>query len=309
MGKELKILLGLLAGFFLIPQLVWGEENSTPSESEVEVQWEPLPQAQGYELEFQSLEKKDEKPLMFVTQEHKLKTQMPPGEYQFRIRSIDKENERGDWSESIKVVVKPYEVEMKSPVGGEIINALHSHEVVHFTWNSFPEVKGYVLRIWSERNQDVQSFKTRQTTVSLKLKSGRYYYWEVYPVLKSGIVYQRNQPPEKFVLYGRQVPDSQLLLIPDKNPIKAEWKRIKGVRYKLMLYYRKLLSEEWILAAEKELVGQGTWPFPQPLNPGEYKVTLQGSAYMHASSALSEEKFSIKPKLSDFETDKPSHLN
>lgn len=275
------------------------EQRSDPeADAEVEVQWEPIPQAKAYELEFQPVDPPGETKV-FETTEPRFKGQLVPGTYGFRIRSIDLQNDKGEWSSPVTLVARAEEVTLRSPILDKIIEAKGNTEVVQLSWDALPEAKGYLLRIWSEVEGKVKTFKTKKVNVSLKLLASRRYFWEIYPIDKRGVRHERSSPPESFVIYGRRVPPPKLVLLSPKDPQKVEWKTVKSISYSLSFYRRDLLAEDWTRVNFQEGLDQGSWALPLPLFPGQYKIEVIGKAPMRFASEIGELEFFIKPKLEE----------
>ncbi|MCB0362290.1 MAG: hypothetical protein KDD35_06195 [Bdellovibrionales bacterium] len=272
--------------------------EETEEKTEVKMEWEPMPEAKAYELEFQPSEGSGEA-LLFTTTETKFKSQFIPGVYRFRIRSIDKDSVKGSWSSPLNVVARPQQVVLKFPIGGEIVESESKRQDIAFAWETFPEAKGYVFLIWSETSGAPRTFKTRKTEVSLRLLSGRKYFWEVYSVDMTGIRYQSKRPPETFVLYGERVPKPEIEIVSNRYPQVAKWKVAKGAIYKMTLYRRDLLGEEWKIVKTEDGLKDGSWTSTEPLQAGEYRIELEGRALKRISSELGQKEFLVKPTLKE----------
>ncbi|MCB0367468.1 MAG: hypothetical protein H6624_02940 [Bdellovibrionaceae bacterium] len=277
-----------------------GKPESDPKVlTEVEVAWEASKGAKAYELEFQPIEGSEESQ-RFETAESQFKTSLSPGPYRFRIRSIDKKGDRGNWSSPVTIVAKPQEVIMQSPGDGEQIEAKTVKTVVTFQWEPFESAKGYIFRVWTERNKDKpKMFKTRSAQANLTLRAGRKYFWEVFPVSKSGVRYQRKSPPFQFVLFGKQLPQPELEIVQPLDPKGVKWRGVKSAQYLCILYRKDLLGEEWKEYSRNQIFRASEWIFSKELAPGHYRVTVEGRAEMRIDSNLGEKEFFVKPKLEE----------
>lgn len=311
MGKESRgeilnlsnILRGLTVSllFFLAGPCARAQENLGWKElekTEIEVSWENLPNAKGYELEFQPVEGSGEV-LNFSTVESTFKVSLVPGSYRFRIRSIDSMGDKGEWSEPLILVAQSQEVTLVSPVNNVAIEAKGKRERVQFSWNPYSDAKGYVFRIWSETKSEVHTLKTKKVNVSLSLLAENKYFWEIYPIHKSGVRYQRKSPPESFTLYGKQLPTPELEILTPKNPIGVEWRPLKDVSYNISIFRRDILGLEWAKIEEQNDIRTGKWLFKKPLRPGQYKVEVFGVGKMRTNSKLATKEFFVKPKLQE----------
>lgn len=266
--------------------------------TEIELNWESLPNAKGYELEFQPVEGSGEV-LNFSTVESTFKVSLVPGSYRFRIRSIDSMNDKGEWSEPLTLVAQNQEVTLISPVNNMAIEAKGKRERVEFSWNPYSDAKGYLFRIWSETKGEVRSFKTKKVNVSLNLLAENRYFWEIYPIHKTGVRYQRKSPPESFTLYGKQLPTPQLEIMNPKDPIGVEWRPLRDVAYSLRIFRRDILGVEWIKIEDQVEIKTGKWIFTKPLRPGQFKVEVFGIGKMRTNSTIATKEFFVKPKLQE----------
>ncbi len=266
--------------------------------TELEVSWESLPNAKGYELEFQPVEGSGEA-LNFSTVESTFKVSLVPGSYRFRIRSIDSMNDKGEWSEPLTLVAQSQEVTLISPVNNIAIEAKGKRERVEFSWNPYSEAKGYLFRIWSETKSEVHSLKTKKVNVSLSLLAENRYFWEIYPIHKTGVRYQRKSAPESFTLYGKQLPTPQLEIINPKDPIGVEWRHLREVAYRITIFRRDILGVEWTKTEEQSDIKTGKWLFTKPLRPGQYKAEVLGEGKMRTNSKVATREFFVKPKLQE----------
>ncbi|MCB0384780.1 MAG: fibronectin type III domain-containing protein [Bdellovibrionales bacterium] len=277
------------------------EEGANKVLTEVEVAWEASKGARAYELEFQPIEGSG-KSQRFETGESQFKTSLAPGPYRFRIRSIDKKGDRGNWSSPVTIVAKPQEVIMQTPTDGEQIEAKKTKNLVTFRWDPFENAKGYIFRVWSERNKgEPKMFKTRSAQATLTLRAGRKYFWEVFPVSKSGVRYQRKSPPFSFVLFGKQLPQPELTILRPLDPQGVEWRQAGDAQYLCILYRRDLLGEEWKEYSRNQILEGSRWLFNLKLVPGHYRVTVQAQANMRIDSEMASKEFFVKPKLEEIQ--------
>ncbi|MBK8200931.1 MAG: hypothetical protein IPK68_00930 [Bdellovibrionales bacterium] len=266
--------------------------------TEIEVSWESLPDAKAYELEFQPVEGSGEV-LNFSTVESTFKVFLVPGSYRFRIRSIDSMNDKGEWSEPLTLVAQSQEVALISPVNNVAIESKGKRERVEFSWNPYAEAKGYIFRIWSETKNEVHTLKARKVNVSLSLLAENRYFWEIYPIHKTGVWYQRKSPPESFTLYGKQLPAPQLEIMNPKDPIGIDWTTLKDVAYSISIFRRDILGVEWTKVEEQSDIKTGKWLFMKPLRPGQYKAEVFGEGKMRTTSKVATREFFVKPKLQE----------
>lgn len=302
------LILSILLNFFIVALPIFlGRPGARAQESielneiektEIEVSWESLPNAKGYELEFQPVEGPGEV-LNFSTIESTFKVSLVPGSYRFRIRSIDSMNDKGEWSEPLTLVAQSQEVALISPVNNIAIEAKGKRERVEFSWTPYSEAKGYIFRIWSETKNEVHTLKTKKVNVSLSLLAENRYFWEIYPIHKAGIRYQRRSPPESFTLYGKELPTPQLEIIKPKDPIGVEWRPLREVAYNISIFRRDILGVEWTKIEEQSDIKTGKWLFTKPLRPGQYKAEVFGVGKMRTNSKVATREFFVKPKLQE----------
>lgn len=264
------------------------------SKRSVDLGWEPVEGAIGYELRIKSLSRENAKPLLFRTKKASWVGRIAPGEYEMNIRSYDKRSVPGPWSEAVKFWAKVPPPLLIQPKPHEVIESGQEGIAhVQFEWaNPFQQNK-FNLKIISEPAGFEKSVEVTVTNPIVELPVGKRYKWQVQAVHSDGSMGELSPEPGDFTLLAPALPPPNLLV--DKSDFMrlVTWEAVPSAEaYSVRLF--RSLGKSWtvILEDKKLLVPEVELPLESP--QGKYKLEVQALAEGRKPSSVSEQTFMLK---------------
>ncbi|MCB0342761.1 MAG: hypothetical protein H6626_00810 [Pseudobdellovibrionaceae bacterium] len=273
--------------------------------SKIELDWESVPGASHYDLEF-TFNEADAKPQVYKSETTKFSSDMLAGTYKFRIRSVTAKEGPGEWSSPVELVVLPLEVLPLEPPDKSVVVAKGNQkkQKILFKWQPAQDAKGYRLRVWSENMKRPFEVKTKNTERSLELRMGRIYQWEVYAVGQNKVQYEVKRPKFTFKLVGNKLKTPIVDEVKDKVKIPPlTWKKVRHAQtYQARLLRADILGDDWKVVATSEKVPDTLWKAPDNLTPGKYRIEVIADADTHMPSDPGITEFLVKPQFTDLAT-------
>lgn len=219
-----------------------------------------------------------------------------PGEYSFRVRSLDSRDVPGEWSDRQTVLVRPKPVEMAVPTTApEVHIDRRSKTAEHgIRWPRAAGARRYKIRVISEKNPQGVELVAEHPEHVLRLGPG-VYTWQVVAVSAGGIE-SAPSPPQRVVVRGARL----------DPPAVSEFKRGE-LKLRIMpeaatipysLEYKKFESERWVPAGNHSAKAEESLKL-QGLPPGQYRVSLKAQAPQWYDSDVARFEFEVKPAPED----------
>jgi hypothetical protein len=279
----------LLSFFLCVATPAFAEGTSVVGTKLVEIEWEEVPDATGYEVQLSPVPKG--KPLVFRTSGTQFSEAVPFGQYWLRIRSKSKVGAFSPWSERAELDVVAKVLQLLEPAdNAEIFSQGDAKQSVELKWSPVEKAKRYTLKVWTEVAKDKPyNFTTTTTSKRLRLSPGRSYYWQVTFESAGGVDYYQEPQTFTFTLNG-----TRLLAPSDLDPKTLSWKASPGAQaYQGKLFYRHLDETTWTLIKETKLL-EPKW-VNEKLKPGHYKLELVATAPRRMNSEVTVHEFMLKP--------------
>jgi hypothetical protein len=305
--KRNKFLLALLAAYTVngfgedelpekTPRILPAIPQQGPILKTIEVEWEPIPKAGGYEVRFTP--KAGGKPLKFITEESKISQDVPIGEYTMQVRSRARDVDYwSPWSEAVPLEVVTREINPLKPEDESTLSAIGlSKYTIDFEWEPVPSVKEYTLKVWNEHRADKPwVFVTRGTKKKLDVPPGEVYYWQVLFESASAVSYQQEPSTFTFTILGMKLTTPEIdPPEPTPNLKRLTWRASQGATmYHAKLYFRYLDEKKWGPPQEFE-TATTSWEIKQ-LKRGSYRLDVQATAPKRTPSDLAQMEFLVKP--------------
>lgn len=267
------------------------------SKKTIELEWEEVPQAGGYEVKLTPAQGTG-KPYLFQTVENHISQQVPVGNYHLQIRAKAKDSDDySEWSESSEIEVVIKEVVPLFPSDQAVIDAKGAgKQEIAFKWSPVDKVKEYTLKVWSEDRKEFPWVFTGQNThKTLEVPPGRVYYWQVLFASANSIDYAQEPKTFSFALQGPQ------LLKPEINKYvtgkNLTWTGGEGTKaYKIKLFYRHLDETNWTPLRSEKIEANS---LQAKLKAGNYKIEVIATAPRRADSIPATYEFLVKPSFED----------
>jgi hypothetical protein len=149
-----------------------------------------------YEYELVRLTSDTEKtpPTVFESVIPEFRARLEPGEYEFRVRAVYKDETKSDWSSTTRFIVEFTSAAALSPKPNQIFVALHPKKhPVEISWLPFSKTKRYIVYIYNQDGDVIQKVNTEKTKTSVSVPPGSRYYYHVQAHLPNAE--ERKPPP------------------------------------------------------------------------------------------------------------------
>lgn len=277
----------------------------------VELEWENIPGAELYELEFQN---HDGKVLnTFKSSSHVFKFKFKVGHYRVRSRVADARKVYGDWSslEEFTVRPKPAKILQKSVVTQGVINkkTLTSEVVIH--WGEAPGASQFRVKVINEKNVVVRDEIVKGFFYKTSLEAGTYTTTltsigndgiESEPVTLPGKVVIETVQLEKPVIVFEEIPDTsnpkaKVQRLPlTKGLPTLRWKDASAVADTVgVLEYRYFFGEEWLAVDKFTSKNAKEVILEKATKPGRYRISAWAEASGLKKSEVTTYEFVVKP--------------
>lgn len=282
----------------------------------VELEWEIVPGAKLYELEFQNLEGK--RLAAFKSANHVFKFKFKIGRYKVRSRVADTRNVYGEWSVLTEFTVQPPPPGMvsqksKAVVTKGVVDPKTMKSEVTFHWAEAVGANRFRVKVIDQNEQVILNEIVKGFSYTTHLKAGIYTTVlssiseegiESEPITLPGRVVIEAVQLEKPVIAFEEVEDignpkvkiQRLPMAKNGAPI-LRWKQAPGVADTVgTLEYRYFFGEEWIPVDKFTSKNAQEIILEKALKPGRYRINawaeLEGSKKSEATSY----EFVVKPK-------------
>jgi hypothetical protein len=288
------------------PALAESAVNKVP----VELEWEEIPGAKDYELEFQDLNGRVLK--TFKSPSNVFKFKFKVGKYFVRSRVADARKVFGDWSAATDFMVKPKPVVLpeKSVVTKGVINPKTLTSEVTYHWGQAPGASQFRLRVINEKDEVIKEALVKGFYYKTQLAAG-VYTTTLTSISEDGIESDPVTLPGRVVIETVQLPKPEILFeeVADSADPKIKIKRLPQVggvpvlRWKEnslsdtvgTLEYRYFFGDEWIPVdhfaskTAKEII------LEKSRKPGKYRITVWAESKGLKKSESVSYEFVIKP--------------
>lgn len=293
----MKLFLALL---FCLPLIA--SAQLPPPQATVELDWEPISNAQAYEVK---LEPKDGGDAIIIkSTENKISQRVPIGEYDVRIRSQDKKSGYfGKWSAPIAIEVSSKIVKLIYPEDNATLSDFPGEEgEIEFRWEANADARQYTLKVWSDNEAEAQEIPVSDTSYKLKVPLGRIYHWNVTFETNRAVKYQADPLTFSFSLLGKRLlrPEINPKIESDEDQSIIKWTESPEAKaYKSKVMFRYLDETEYRPLAEGE-VDTNSWS-TQKFKPGAYKIEVVATAPLRMNSEPAVYEYVHKPTEQELE--------
>ncbi|MBC7370318.1 MAG: hypothetical protein H7326_02065 [Bdellovibrionaceae bacterium] len=276
----------------------------------VELEWEKIPGAKRYELEFQDLNGK----LLhtFKSESNIFKFKFRVGKYFVRSRVSDSRAVFGEWSGTNEFVVqpKPAFVGEKSVRTSGKINPKTLTSEVFFHWSEAPGASFFKVKIVDQTNTLIREAIVKGFSYKTELKAG-VYTTTLTSVNDKGIESEPVVLPGKVVIETVQLPKPEIVFEEFQDPANAKlvakrlpqtngvatlrWKPTSLSDTVGLLEYRYFFGEEWIPVHNFNSKSASEVILEKSQKPGRYRITVWAEAAGLVKSEPTSYEFVTKP--------------
>ena len=149
---------------------------------DVEMAWEAVDQAVGYDVEVTRIKENGDRilPAVYSVGTPAWKARLRIGLYELRIRSRDDRNVPGDWSDPLEITVNFTALTPLTPSNGQALKTQNTdRDLVRFQWQPVPEAESYVIHVMTREGVTIVSQQVEQSEAELELPVGQNFQWWV----------------------------------------------------------------------------------------------------------------------------------
>lgn len=307
----------LLLGFMFSLPVAQAEEAAPaaqiPGSEKVPVllEWEEVPEAKLYELEFQNLNGKILS--VFKSPNHIFKFKFKVGKYKVRSRVADARNVYGDWSALTEFTVQPNPVKVseKNVTTRGVIDARTLTTEVRIQWGETAGAAQYRVKVLNANSEVVRDEIVSGHFYKTELGAGEY-TTVLISLGSEGTEGEAVTLPDKVLIETVQLNKPALVFdeVPDAQNPKVKIQRLpvtKGVptlRWKGVstsietvgtLEYRYFFGTEWIPVDKFSSKNAREFILEKAAKPGRYRVNTWAEASGLKKSETVSYEFVVKP--------------
>lgn len=261
------------------------------AESNVELEWEVLPNARKYDLEV----KASKKTFTFTVQNHLWQGRLTPGIFQMRVRGRDKRNVPGPWSsyEQFKVHLDP--VEIYNPVANaKVQSSKEDIEKISIKWKSTPFAKKYNLEIVSIDNPSFRkTIETTKLTETISLPVAQRYKFSVKAINDYVDSHPIKTKEVEFSIIGTKLDAPEITAIESLYVRDLKWSKSElATEYSYKIEKYDLKQKKYTLISEGQTKSNNL-PFKKEWPGGNYRFSVKSLAYMRLDSDIVSSRFAV----------------
>ncbi|MBL7545054.1 MAG: hypothetical protein JNL11_14650 [Bdellovibrionaceae bacterium] len=237
----------------------------------VTLEWEQIDKAVTYDLEISDTKRK---PIAYkISSEAKIKINLPPGEYLFRIRAKDKRGVAGPWSGYENLGVKVGTVKLIHPPKNweKIIQESDKVEIT-FKWSQSQGAEGYKVKVKSISSSFDFAQETESTELTVVVPVGETFNWSVQSKAK-GLLSPISE--SQFTVLGKNYAKPEIIKPTSDFVRQLKWNREKSSDAVDMFVWKvDEDTQTWKKIFEKVNVSETSFVFPAEWDGGQYRLEL-----------------------------------
>lgn len=289
-----------LASFFILTALMTASIDAAEAQNRVrrnvEIEWESIEGASGYEIQVTRKDESSKKPLVFKTNEAKWIATIKPGAYIMQLRAFDDRGVPGSWSPGSELLVKLPSIYPLQPESNKILQSkdpiTHS---VPFSWEKVPGAAKYKLTASSEDNSWTYEKELEDTSVTVDVPVANGYRWEVVAFDPKGEEGDRWKISEQFEVHGPALKKPTIEKPMSQYIREIRWSEpeyAKNYRYDLNFYNKK--KKKWEVVESRAGLKEAVLPVDSSRPTGTYRLVVTAQSERREDSAYSKIDFKMK---------------
>lgn len=262
------------------------------SESNVELEWEGIPNAKKYDLEIKSTRKT----FNFQVDEPIWAGRLSPGFFKMRVRGRDKRGVPGAWSDYQEFKVFLDTPELTSPASGSII-ASNKNDIqsVTFKWNKVYAGKKYTFDIQGVDSTFRKQVELVEDQITMDLPVATKYVVKIKSANEVLTSSPEKENPTEFIVGGKKL-SAPKITNPDSLFVReVKWSKPEFAQgYSYVLEKLDVRAEKYnVFDENKELRGE-VMPFKKEWPGGTYRLTVRAIANYRPPSDPAVIRFNVK---------------
>lgn len=269
---------------------------SAPYRRLVNFEWEPVENANSYEIELQQVKAKgDGKTFSFKVTEASWNGRLSPGKYIMKLRSRDYRGVPGEWSEPSDFNVGLEAAALKSPPQRANISSNDEEKTeLTFQWAPVGAADLYHFELTSEDGKTKITEDTKETSIKLKVPVATSYTWKVSSENLEGTQSDASSVGQ-FSLLGKRIEPAKIQKPETEFVRDIKWTR-PDHSSKYDVYVLRYIPEtkKWEKFKVFENYQDDTLAFDPAWPGGKYQVAIRAKSDMRPASPLIKETFKVR---------------
>lgn len=279
----------IIALFFSINLVSFAESDSL--KKTIHLEWEKIPEAFFYQAEIKSL-KNDLPGKIFKTKDNFWDGKIIPGQYKFRLRSLDHRGVPGEWSDFQELTVWLETPEWRFPDKEKIISSSEIEEEINLEWSHVPGAIQYELIVL--KNSEILSQDLiQENSKKVKLPVANNYEFKIKAISDAKIESEKSAE-KKLLLFGKKILPSEIVQPENEFVRSLHWSTPPFVENFDLKLEKKSALNSWAKVLSSQTYKKNQIEFPAKLPGGHYKLSMTSQAPLRESSPPSEIEFDVK---------------
>lgn len=254
---------------------------------EIELDWQEVEDAKGYDVEFQPVAGK-RAPIRLRVKNPSWKGGIPIGLYSVRMRSLDSRLVPGAWSQPSELAVLPPPPKILQPQKSVKSNSAEEGKV-RFGWEPVVGAYSYLVSVKSDDGKYKEEKEVKGTALELTLPVAKKYSWEVYSLVDGFKKEHFSFNVGQFLHIG-EMPAPEIIVPTSELIDTLEWKAVPEASGYSFSIYHKSKTGQW------KRVRRGKTKAPQTKIPPKFP----GGNYRLEVAAFGANRSSAKPVQAEF---------
>lgn len=259
----------------------------------IDLEFDPIENASSYEIEL--YQKSEGQKLVLENYKSEMPTwtkKVKPGKYFVRIRSLDKRNAPGPWSEEMFIPIKLPEVKILFPLNDAIIET-NEEDISHklnFEWMPVTGANFYKLNLYNREQKLLQSETVSTTVYPTYLNKRDTYFFEIIPLIDKNDEHTEKLSLNQFSLTYGKLPSPKPILKTTTSSVIISWKEeTNDALYKVKIIKIESNDKENEKIIEEKTISKTEIIFnKKAFTDGTYKLYLSAKKPGHQDSNISQ---------------------
>lgn len=271
--------------------------NAISSMRWLDLDWEDIQQAQGYEIEVIKDKGLNSEALLYQEKsiESRWSKQVNPGKYYFRLRGMDSRGVPGEWSDYSLIDVRYPRPIYIFPLANDNLKGVEvEQEKINFEWKPIDGASLYYFEVWNDEGFEFAKI-TKDSQHSTWLNVAKKYQWRVVAIdSEQDEIGPREGDGVTFFLNGGGLNPPELkILSSEASKLMVEWNAVELASSYEILIYKKGLNNRWgvfkrIGDYKENILNLTNYEL------GEYRLAVKSLAFGRTDSALAYLEFNIE---------------
>lgn len=278
----------------LIVSQLWAQEVYKKT---ISFDWDPVPGAVRYEVKFTNYKNGTPVVTSQFTTTNSYYGAIPPGNYKMSLRSLDKRNVPGVWSEEVEFPVLLDKVKVSTPNKENVsyTSQNEDYQEVDFVWSPVLGADKYQLVI-----RDIESGKSlfenyfTEVATRVNLPVGAKYNWSVI-ALDNADLRSDAETSGEITVYGAKLTKPALETPENQFVREIKWKEnIFVANYNVELQKYNPSNKKWEKKVQEKTFKGNKITFDDKWPGGQYRIILQAKGNLRPDSDKSVLNFKVK---------------